>query len=141
MNEKLHASVHHPHDTFDGEANFLSVIGNAKRLHILHLLAKGELSVGTLAEEITLSQSATSQHLALLRDQDLVQPRRVSQTIYYSLRSDAVRIMLDTLADIFGRCRHSKLAVACAEDRHLDAARQRPAVLLSAVRQSDLPEK
>lgn len=89
-------------DAFDYEASFLSAIGNAKRLHILRLLAEGETSVTALAEEVGLSQSATSQHLAVLRDQDLVHTRRVSQTIYYSIQSSAVRIMLETLTDLFG---------------------------------------
>ena len=97
-------------DVFDYEASFLSAIGNAKRLHILRLLAEGEISVTVLAEEVGLSQSATSQHLAVLRDQELVQTRRVSQTIYYSLQSSAVRIMLDTLTEIFGSRHRAQVA-------------------------------
>ncbi|MBP2448264.1 DNA-binding transcriptional ArsR family regulator [Rhizobium leguminosarum] len=57
-----------------------------------------------LADEVGLSQSSTSQHLAILREQGLVQTRRAAQTIYYSLQSSAARTMLDTLADIFGSC-------------------------------------
>ncbi|MBB5662367.1 DNA-binding transcriptional ArsR family regulator [Rhizobium leguminosarum] len=55
-----------------------------------------------LAEEVGLSQSSTSQHLAILREQGLVQTRRVAQTIFYSLQSGTARTMLDTLAEIFG---------------------------------------
>ncbi|ANK88793.1 MULTISPECIES: ArsR/SmtB family transcription factor [Rhizobium] len=94
-------------NAFDNEANFLSAMGNAKRLHILHLLTEGEMSVTVLADEVGLSQSSTSQHLAILRDQELVQTRRAAQTIYYSLQSDGVRAMLDTLADIFGSHRRT----------------------------------
>lgn len=91
---------------FDNEASFLSAMGNAKRLHMLHLLAEGEMSVTVLADEVGLSQSSTSQHLAILREQELVQTRRAAQTIYYSLQSGAARAMLDALADIFGSHRH-----------------------------------
>ncbi|EJZ18775.1 metalloregulator ArsR/SmtB family transcription factor (plasmid) [Rhizobium sp. Pop5] len=94
-------------NAFDNEANFLSAMGNAKRLHILRLLAQGELSVTVLADEVGLSQSSTSQHLSILREQELVRTRRAAQTIYYSLHSGAVRTMLDTLADIFGTHRHA----------------------------------
>jgi len=94
-------------NAFDTEATFLSAIGNSKRLHILHLLSEGEMSVTVLADEVGLSQSSTSQHLAILRDQELVQTRRAAQTIYYSLQSDGVRAMLDTLADIFGSHRRT----------------------------------
>ncbi|NEJ69736.1 metalloregulator ArsR/SmtB family transcription factor [Rhizobium phaseoli] len=89
-------------NAFDIEANFLSAMGNAKRLHILHLLTEGEVSVTVLADEVGLSQSSTSQHLAILREQGLVQTRRSAQTIFYSLQSGTARTMLDTLADIFG---------------------------------------
>ncbi|MBB2673781.1 UNVERIFIED_ORG: DNA-binding transcriptional ArsR family regulator [Rhizobium esperanzae] len=60
-----------------------------------------------LADEVGLSQSSTSQHLAILREHGLVQTRRVAQTIYYSLQSGAARTMLDTLADIFGSRRRA----------------------------------
>ncbi|MGZ2487652.1 DNA-binding transcriptional ArsR family regulator [Rhizobium pisi] len=93
---------------FDDEANFLSAMGNAKRLHILRLLAERELSVTVLAEEVGLSQSSTSQHLSILREQELVQTRRAAQTIYYSLQSDAARAILETLSDIFGTHRSAK---------------------------------
>jgi DNA-binding transcriptional ArsR family regulator len=96
-------------NAFENEANFLSAMGNAKRLHILHLLAEGEMSVSLLADEVGLSQSSTSQHLAILREQELVQTRRAAQTIYYSLQSGAARAMLDTLADIFGSYRRTEV--------------------------------
>ncbi|MBY5437695.1 ArsR/SmtB family transcription factor [Rhizobium leguminosarum] len=102
MNNQSSAAPSPETNAFDNEANFLSAMGNAKRLHILHLLAEGEMSVGVLADEVGLSQSSTSQHLAILREQELVQPRRAAQTIYYSLQSAAATPMLDTLADIFG---------------------------------------
>ncbi|PDS78436.1 metalloregulator ArsR/SmtB family transcription factor [Rhizobium sp. L43] len=102
MNNPSSAAPSPETDAFGNEANFLSAMGNAKRLHILHLLTAGEMSVTVLADEVGLSQSSTSQHLAILREQELVQTRRAAQTIYYSLQSRAARMMLDTLADIFG---------------------------------------
>lgn len=102
MNNQSSAAPSPESNTFDNEANFLSAMGNAKRLHILRLLAEGEMSVSVLADEVGLSQSSTSQHLAILREQDLVQTRRAAQNIYYSLQSGAATAMLDTLADIFG---------------------------------------
>lgn len=101
-------------NAFDDEANFLSAMGNAKRLHILRLLAEGEMSVTVLADEVGLSQSSTSQHLSILREQELVQTRRAAQTIYYSLQSGAARTILDTLSDIFGTHRRTKADCARA---------------------------
>jgi DNA-binding transcriptional ArsR family regulator len=83
-------------------ARFLAVLGNGKRLAILCLLANGELSVGSIAEKVQLSQSALSQHLAKLRGEELVATRRVRQTIFYSCRSEEVREVLATLDGLFG---------------------------------------
>jgi DNA-binding transcriptional ArsR family regulator len=52
---------------------------------ILCALAESEQSVGELNGRVDLSQSALSQHLAILRRDGLVATRRESQTIYYSL--------------------------------------------------------
>jgi DNA-binding transcriptional ArsR family regulator len=90
----------------ESAAEFLALIGNAKRLSILALLLGGEMTVGAIAEKVSLSQSALSQHLAKLRGLDLVETRRDRQMIYYSCRSDAVRKILATLDDIYG-ARHA----------------------------------
>ena len=66
-------------------AALMSALGNENRLMILCLLAEGERSVGDLNEAIPLSQSALSQQLARLRRDGLVQTRRESQAIIYSL--------------------------------------------------------
>jgi ArsR family transcriptional regulator, virulence genes transcriptional regulator len=89
-------------DNADEAAEFLTLISNEKRLAILALLLHGEMTVGTIADKVSLSQSALSQHLAKLRSLDLVETRRDRQMIYYSCNSDAVRQVLRTLDGIFG---------------------------------------
>lgn len=86
----------------DKAADFLVVLGNAKRLMILGHLLDGEMSVNAIADKVGLSQSALSQHLAKLRSNGLVTTRRDKQMIYYSCDSAAVRAMLATLDEIFG---------------------------------------
>jgi DNA-binding transcriptional ArsR family regulator len=89
-------------DNAEAAAEFLSLISNEKRLAILALLLRGEMTVGTIADKVSLSQSALSQHLAKLRGMDLVETRRERQRIYYSCNSEAVRKVLYTLDGIFG---------------------------------------
>lgn len=89
-------------DNADMVAEFLSAIGNGKRLTIMCHLLCGELSVGEIAQRVELSQSALSQHLAKLRNKGLVETRRERQMIYYSCSSPHVRQVLATLDDIFG---------------------------------------
>ncbi|MGE0279708.1 MAG: ArsR/SmtB family transcription factor [Rhizobiaceae bacterium] len=82
-------------------ADFLTVLGNAKRLMILHQLLQQEMPVNAIADRVGLSQSALSQHLAKLRDSGLVDTRREKQMIYYSCNSDEVRRTMVMLADMF----------------------------------------
>ena len=71
----------------EAAARLLKAMANPHRLLILCVLGEGELSVGALNERIPLSQSALSQHLAVLREDGLVATRRESQTIYYRVQA------------------------------------------------------
>lgn len=83
-------------------AQFLKLMANEHRLLVLcHLLTFGEMSVNALAEEVGLSQSALSQHLARLREDGLVTYRRDSQTLYYRLLDARAAHVLDVLREIF----------------------------------------
>jgi ArsR family transcriptional regulator, virulence genes transcriptional regulator len=89
-------------------ARLMRSLANPQRLLILCALSQGELSVGELNERVTLSQSALSQHLAVLRNEQLVSTRRESQTIYYALiNGPAVRV-LQLLHDEFCRTQRSR---------------------------------
>jgi len=79
----------------------LKTLGHKDRLLVLCSLAEGERAVGELAADLNLSQSSLSQHLARMRNQGLVETRRESQTIYYSLRDGDVRDLIRSLYDIF----------------------------------------
>lgn len=79
----------------------LKALANEKRLMLLCLLVEGEQSVGKLNAELDLSQSALSQHLAVLRADGLVDTRREAQTIYYSLAQGPAQRIIQTLHDIY----------------------------------------
>ena len=79
----------------------LKAVANRNRLVILCELIKGERSVGALQTAIGLSQSALSQHLARLRADELVETRRESQTIYYSLSSKPITRLIGLLYELY----------------------------------------
>jgi DNA-binding transcriptional ArsR family regulator len=81
--------------------SLLKGLANESRLMILCVLSEGELSVGQLNQRIRLSQSALSQHLAVLREQGLVQTRRESQTIYYRLSDTTALTIIELLHDVY----------------------------------------
>ena len=82
-------------------SQLMKAIGNPVRLMILCTLVQGEFSVGELNSRLTQSQSALSQHLAILRREGLVQTRREAQTIFYSIKSDEVRALMECLHGIY----------------------------------------
>ncbi len=82
-------------------AQLLKALANEKRLMVLCLLAEGERSVGQLNAELDLSQSALSQHLAVLRADGLVETRRAAQTIYYALAAGPAQRIIETLHGIY----------------------------------------
>ena len=82
-------------------ATMLKAIANESRLLILCNLEGKEISVTELNEHLDLSQSALSQHLAVLRKDGLVKTRRESQTIYYSLSDVRASKVIKTLHDLY----------------------------------------
>jgi ArsR family transcriptional regulator, virulence genes transcriptional regulator len=81
----------------------LKAMSNPVRLLVLCQLAESEKSVGELERVVNVSQSALSQHLALLRSRGLVASRRAGQTIYYSLAGREAPALLATLYEVFCR--------------------------------------
>ena len=82
-------------------AQLMKALGNESRLLILCYLDGKELSVTQLNNCLDLSQSALSQHLAVLRKDGLVNTRRESQTIFYSLSGDTAKRIIHTLHEMY----------------------------------------
>jgi ArsR family transcriptional regulator, virulence genes transcriptional regulator len=84
-------------------ADLLRALANEQRLMILCNLAAEELPVRDLQARLPLSQSALSQHLAVLRDCGLVNTRREAQSIRYSLAPGPAAKVISTLRRIYCR--------------------------------------
>ncbi len=84
-------------------ARFLKVLANDSRLMVLCSLNDRELSVGALQARVPVSQSALSQHLAVLRREGLVTTRREAQTIHYRIADARVRELMPAICNLFGR--------------------------------------
>jgi DNA-binding transcriptional ArsR family regulator len=82
-------------------AQLLKALGNEQRLLILCNLLEKPLAVGELNAKLDLSQSALSQHLALLRDAGCVETRREAQSIYYSLPPGPVIRVIALLQEVY----------------------------------------
>ncbi|MGW6781031.1 ArsR/SmtB family transcription factor [Brucella pseudogrignonensis] len=71
-------------------AEFLSAMSSAKRIEMLCLLNRREMSAEELAETIGASQSAVFRHLVVLNSVSLLGKRKVAKTIYYKLGPEAM---------------------------------------------------
>lgn len=75
-------------------AQVLDLAGNENRLKIIYLLREeNDLCVCDLSDILSMTIPAVSQHLRKLKDAQLIQARKVGQTVYYSLREDSVDIL------------------------------------------------
>ena len=92
-----------PTDLSELKANAASMAGRMKlmshpeRLIMLCRMDEGEVSVSELVELTGLSQSSVSQHLAMLREEDVVSIRGEAQTRYYSLNDRTVSAIIHAL--------------------------------------------
>jgi len=85
----------------EAAADFLKAMANPQRLRVLCVLLEGERSVGEINAQVALSQSALSQHLAVLRESQLVVTRREAQTVFYSVPPGPAHDVLEVLHAAF----------------------------------------
>lgn len=86
-------------------AMLLKTISHPERLMVLCQLMEGEVGVSQLQENSSLSQSAFSQHLLVLKKHDLVATRKAAQQVFYSLKEPKIASLIMHLHATF-----------CAED-------------------------
>ena len=89
------------HDKASHAVELLKAMANEWRLMILCQLADGEKTVSELQSILGLSQSALSQHLAVLRRERVVSARKHAQSVTYSLAGEAAPKVMHTLHEVF----------------------------------------
>ena len=89
------------HDMASHACELLKAMANEWRLMILCHLSQGERTVSELQALLGLSQSALSQHLAILRRERMVKSRKHAQSVSYSLSGDEATKVMQTLHEVF----------------------------------------
>lgn len=77
-------------ELFELQAELYQTMANAKRLAIVEMLGSGEQSVGAIAEALSSTVSAISQHLRNMKDKSVVVTRKDGQTVYYRLKNPKI---------------------------------------------------
>lgn len=75
-------------------AEFFKVFGDSTRIKILYVLSQSEMCVCDIATLISMSQSAISHQLRVLKQMRLVKFRRDGKTVFYSLADSHIEMIL-----------------------------------------------
>lgn len=90
-------------DNAQAAADILKTMAHPERLLVLCQLVEGEVGAGALQANSSLSQSAFSQHLSVLRKQKLVTTRKDAQQVFYTLNDPRIRTLLEAMHSSFCR--------------------------------------
>lgn len=85
------------------KAGIFKVLAHPTRIHIIETLREGELSVGSVLENVKVEQANLSQHLSILRQSHLVVTRKEGSQVLYSLRDPLLIDVLDAMRKYFQR--------------------------------------
>jgi len=73
-------------------ADFFKALGDPTRIKILKLLLSGKnLCVGMIALQLNITQSAVSQHLKVLKSNDIVEATRTGFNMHYKVKEDVFK--------------------------------------------------
>lgn len=75
-------------------AELFKIFGDSTRIRILFVLFECEVCVYDLAKALSMTQSAVSHQLAILKANRLVKSRREGKHVFYSLADDHVRTII-----------------------------------------------
>jgi DNA-binding transcriptional ArsR family regulator len=79
----------------------LKAMSHPLRLKILCVLGDQEVSVQDIVEQVGTSQSNISQHLAILREKDVLRTRKDANRVYYRVSDPRTLKLIGLLRDVF----------------------------------------
>lgn len=85
----------HEIETLYKLAELFKIFGDSTRIRILDTLTGQELCVQEIADELSMTQSAISHQLRILKQADLVRSRREGKAVFYSLADDHVATIMN----------------------------------------------
>ncbi len=98
---------HPPH--FGLFVRIFKALAEGNRLHILHVIGDGELTVSQIARSVDISQPLVSHHLRALREAGILRTRRDGPFVYHSLADCRLLQRLDSWNDVVGAARTAAL--------------------------------
>jgi len=75
-------------------SEFYKAFSDPTRIKILYTLARGEICVCNISNNLKMSQSAISHQLKVLRNNNIVKFKKIGKTVYYSLCDNHIKLIL-----------------------------------------------
>lgn len=83
------------------KASIFQALGHPTRIAIVEQLRNGELPARVLQERLCVEQANLSQHLAILRNRQILNNRKEGNQVFYSLRNSVLIEVLDIMRRYF----------------------------------------
>lgn len=87
-------------DKYFAYSKMLKVLCESKRLQIIDLLSCRELCACEILEYFHISQPTLSSHMKKLEEADFIKSRRDGKNIYYRLKEESFKEIINFIADI-----------------------------------------
>ena len=85
----------------DMASRALKAIAHPLRLKILCVLGNDELSVQEIVDCVGTSQSNISQHLAILREKDVLRTRKDANRVFYRIGDERMPTLIGMMREVF----------------------------------------
>ena len=85
---------------YELQAEISKTLAHPLRIAIIHYLKDGEKTVNELTQTLGASQSNISQHLAIMRQRQIVKTRKEGSTVYYRVASPKINQACDMVREV-----------------------------------------
>ena len=85
----------------DYKASIFQALAHPTRIAIIETLRDGEVSARAIQDRLGIEQANLSQHLAILRNRQIVATRKEGNQVFYSLRHKVLIKVLDLMRQYF----------------------------------------
>ena len=92
---RIQATITKNSELFEELAQLYKLFGDSSRIKILCALTQSEMCVGEISEFLSITQSAVSHQLRILKSSNLVKSRREGKNIVYSLTDEHIKTIID----------------------------------------------
>jgi ArsR family transcriptional regulator len=92
---RIQEAINRNAELWEELANLYKIFGDSSRVKILVALTQSEMCVGEISEFLSITQSAVSHQLRILKTSNLVKSRRDGKNVIYSLTDEHIKHIID----------------------------------------------